>query len=84
MFKNNFNGSWITNFSMTHDAGNEAIQKDEADFASFGKLYIANDDLVNKFITDAPLNMVEYAEREKLISYFYGDNALGYTDLSVY
>lgn len=55
--------------------------------ASFGVLYVCNDNLVEKFRTGAPLNGLEHVEdKSKIFSeYFYGSaTPIGYTDLSVY
>ncbi|MBL7687657.1 MAG: hypothetical protein JNJ49_06450 [Bdellovibrionaceae bacterium] len=44
-----------------------------ADLVSFGRLYIANPDLVDRLKKDAPLNSPDP-------STFYGPDAKGYTD----
>ncbi|MNL85723.1 N-ethylmaleimide reductase [compost metagenome] len=45
----------------------------KADIVTFGKLFIANPDLVRRFKEDAPLNEPNKAT-------FYGGGAEGYTD----
>ena len=49
------------------------MSANEADLIAFGKLYIANPDLVERFKRGAPLN--EYDKDT-----FYGGGAKGYTD----
>ncbi|HYF44343.1 MAG TPA: alkene reductase, partial [Ramlibacter sp.] len=44
-----------------------------ADLVAFGRLYIANPDLVERLREDAPLNVPDRAT-------FYGGDARGYTD----
>jgi len=46
---------------------------DGADLVAFGKLYIANPDLVERLKADAPLNTPDKTT-------FYGGGAKGYTD----
>lgn len=62
VFKNKYNGTWITNHGFTQETGNDVIQKQQADLVSFGQLYVANDDLVNKFRTNEPLNKMQFAD----------------------
>ncbi len=50
-----------------------AIASGAADMVSFGQLYLANPDLVERFRTDAELNSPDPAT-------FYGGDEKGYTD----
>ena len=61
--------------------GNKAIASDNAQLVSFGKLYLANSDLVKRFRVNASLN-------EPNPRTFYGrgdteDATVGYTDYAV-
>ena len=51
----------------------EARRQNFADFISFGRLYIANLDLVERLRIGAPLNVPDRAT-------FFGGGAAGYTD----
>jgi N-ethylmaleimide reductase len=66
-------GAWLVNNGYTKDTANKAIESGYADAVAFGKPFIANPDLVERFKTDAPLN-----EPDK--NTFYGGGAKGYTD----
>lgn len=85
MFKRKFKNTYITNHGFTQESGNEAIQKGHADLVSFGQLYVANEDLAQKFRHSEPVNKMQYADGKQLMGYLYGDlGATGYTDTSVY
>lgn len=66
-------GNYMTNSEYNFETGNAAIQNDEADLISFGKLFISNPDLVERFAANAPLNEFDG-------STFYGGDEHGYTD----
>ena len=68
-----FNGPWMVNNGYTLEMAIEAISSGYADLVAFGKLYIANPDLVERFKTHAPLNEIDPTT-------FYGGGAKGYTD----
>lgn len=68
-----FRGVYIANGSYDKARANAAIAKGRADCVSFGTLYIANPDLVERFRRDAPLNQADP-------STFYGGGEHGYTD----
>jgi 2,4-dienoyl-CoA reductase-like NADH-dependent reductase (Old Yellow Enzyme family) len=51
-----FKGAYIINEGLTQDVAEAAIEKGEADAASFGRLFIANPDLVERFRRNVPLN----------------------------
>lgn len=68
-----WNGHYMTNSEYTFETGNAAIQNNDADLISFGKLLISNPDLVERFATNAPLNDFDS-------STFYGGDEHGYTD----
>lgn len=68
-----FNGPWMVNNGYTLKMAIEAIASGYADLVAFGKLYLANPDLTERFKTNAPLNEIDP-------NTFYGGDAKGYTD----
>ena len=52
----------------------DVVTSGRADLVSFGRLYIANPDLVERLSRDAPLNKLMDPKT------FYGGGAHGYTD----
>lgn len=78
VFRPVYQGTIITNGGYSKDSGNEVLAKQQAELVSFGRLYIANPDLVQRFKINAELN-------EPNPQTFYGrgddENAeVGYTD----
>ncbi|MEC9235070.1 MAG: alkene reductase, partial [Pseudomonadota bacterium] len=72
--KSAFGGLYIANEGFTKDSAETILENGTADAVAFGKLYIANPDLVERFKTDATLNVPD-------ANTFYGDSgAIGYTD----
>ena len=63
----------IANEGFTQESGEAAIARGDADGVAYGKLIIANPDLVERFRTGAPLN-------EWDMKTFYTHDAGGYTD----
>ncbi|MDX2254064.1 MAG: alkene reductase [Pseudanabaenaceae cyanobacterium bins.39] len=72
-FRPIFSGTIITAGGYTFESGNAAIASGNADLVAFGRLYIANPDLVERFAANAPLNKPDRHT-------FYGGNEKGYTD----
>ncbi|QDV07907.1 N-ethylmaleimide reductase [Planctomycetes bacterium Poly30] len=68
-----FSGPLMLNSGYTKERGNEAISKRDAELISFGRPYIANPDLVQRFAQDAELNEPDHDT-------FYGGGEEGYTD----
>ena len=68
-----FGGIYIANEGFTRETAQAARDAGAADAVAFGKLFLANPDLVNRFATNAPLNAWNAAT-------FYADGATGYTD----
>ncbi len=66
-------GAWIANNGYTKELAEQAVASGRADLVSFGKLFIANPDLVYRLKNDLPLNEPDRAT-------FYGGGANGYTD----
>ena len=65
-------GAWMVNNGYDKALAEQSMAHG-ADLIAFGKLYIANPDLVERLRTDAPLNTPDKAT-------FYGGGAKGYTD----
>lgn len=68
-----FSGPWIVNGGYNRERAAEAIASNYADLVAFGRLYIANPDLAERFKKNASLN-------EPDANTFYGGDAKGYTD----
>ena len=59
-FRPLFKGTLIANVKMDRDRGNRLIAEDLADLVAFGRPYIANPDLVQRFAENAPLAEVDW------------------------
>ena len=68
-----FSGAWMVNNGYTKESAIQTIASGDADLVAFGKLYIANPDLVHRFKRNQELNPVDPTT-------FYGGDAKGYTD----
>jgi 2,4-dienoyl-CoA reductase-like NADH-dependent reductase (Old Yellow Enzyme family) len=68
-----FGGVYIANEKFTFETAERTLESGEADAVAFGKLFIANPDLPERFALRAPLNEARPAE-------FYAGGAQGYTD----
>lgn len=68
-----FGGVYIANEGFTKESAAQALASGEADAVAFGKLFIANPDLPERFARNAPLN-VPAPET------FYAAGPQGYTD----
>jgi N-ethylmaleimide reductase len=80
IFRPLYQGNIITNGGYNKETGNSAIASGNAELVSYGRPYLANPDLVKRFVANAPLN-----EPEPRTFYGRGDteNAkVGYTDYS--
>jgi len=71
--RSRFRGAYIANNRYTFESGNAAIREGHADLVAFGRPYIANPDLVERFRLGAPLN-------EMRPETYTGEGASGYTD----
>jgi N-ethylmaleimide reductase len=71
--RNRFKGAYIANNGYDFNLANKVLSANEADLIAFGKLFIANPDLVERFKRGAPLNEPDKAT-------FYGGGPKGYTD----
>ena len=72
-FRPIFNGTLITAGGYTKETGNEVLASGDADLVAYGRLFIANPDLPQRFKTDANLN--DYDR-----STFYSQGKEGYID----
>ncbi len=68
-----FSGAYIANNGYDLALANKVLAANAADLIAFGKLFISNPDLVERFKRGAPLNAPDKAT-------FYGGGAKGYTD----
>lgn len=66
-------GAWIVNNGYDKALAEDAVASGRADMVAFGKLFIANPDLVERLRAGLPLNEPDKAT-------FYGGGAEGYTD----
>ncbi len=63
----------IANEQFTKESANRLLEEGTADAVAFGKAYIANPDLLERFRRDAPLNELD-------IQTMYGSGPKGYID----
>ncbi|WP_322044793.1 alkene reductase [Paraburkholderia sp. J67] len=68
-----FKGAFIANDGLTPESAERLIAEGEADAVSFGKLYIANPDLVERLQAQASFNPLNAGT-------IYGTDGVGYTD----
>jgi N-ethylmaleimide reductase len=73
LFRSVFDGALLSAAAYTPESAAEAIAKRHADAIAFGRLFIANPDLVERIREHKPLNPADRAT-------FYGGGAHGYTD----
>ena len=71
--RDHFDGYYMANNGYDKARGQQAITTGAADMVSFGKPFLANPDLVERFRTDAELNAADEQT-------FYGGDETGYTD----
>jgi len=71
--KQAFGGVYIANEGFTFETATETLALGEADAVAFGKLFIANPDLVERFATGAALNVPDPTT-------FYSRGRAGYAD----
>jgi N-ethylmaleimide reductase len=72
-FRPMFHGPLIANVNMTQERGNQLIEDGLADLVAFGRPYIANPDLVERFEANAPLAEIDW-------STVYASGPSGYSD----
>lgn len=65
--------AWMVNNGYNRELAIDAVEEGRADLVAFGKLFIANPDLVERMKNDTVLNAPDQGT-------FYGGGAKGYTD----
>ena len=73
LFRKAFHGKFISAGGYTKESGEAALEAGLADAIAFGRIYIANPDLAERFAQDAALNPYDRGS-------FYGGGEKGYTD----
>lgn len=73
IFRPIFKGTLITNGDYDHPKGDSILKSGDADLVSFGKLFLANPDLLKRFELNAKLNTPDPKT-------FYAPDEKGYTD----
>jgi N-ethylmaleimide reductase len=73
LFRSVFDGPLISAAAYTPDSATMAIEQNHADAIAFGRLFIANPDLVGRIKGNHPFNPADRAT-------FYGGGEHGYTD----
>lgn len=73
LFRKFFNGVFISAGGYNLDSAREAVESQTVDAVAFGRIFIANPDLPQRFQKNAPLNKYNRAT-------FYGGGVAGYTD----
>jgi N-ethylmaleimide reductase len=68
-----FKSTYMTNGGYDRNLAERVLERGDADLVSFGRLFLANPDLPERFSKDAPLN-------EPDPNTFYGGDEKGYTD----
>ena len=77
LFRPLFEGPLLSAAAYTPESAAEVIDKELADAVAFGRLFVANPDLVDRIKENRPLNTPDR-------STFYGGGAHGYTDYMRY
>lgn len=72
-FRPLYKGTIITATDYTRESGNKVIEAGNADLVAFGRAFISNPDLVERFTQNAPLTVPDRAT-------FYGGGPEGYID----
>ncbi|XP_055808747.1 12-oxophytodienoate reductase 1 [Solanum dulcamara] len=72
-----FKGTFIVAGGYDREDGNRAVVEDRADLVAYGRLFISNPDLPNRFKLNAPLNKYN---RE---TFYTSDPVVGYTDYPI-
>lgn len=73
IFRKSFNGTFISAGGYTYESAQAVLAGAKADAVAFGRIFIANPDLPERFKKNAPLNKYNRAT-------FYGGLEAGYTD----
>jgi N-ethylmaleimide reductase len=73
MFRAAYQGKFLTAGGYDQAMGEKVLEEGLADAVAYGRLYISNPDLAERFQKNAPLNPYNRAT-------FYGGQEAGYTD----
>jgi N-ethylmaleimide reductase len=73
MIRSQYHGKLIIAGGFDKDTAESWLRQGKADFIAFGRKFLANPDLPERFRLRAPLNADD-------VSTFYGGGAKGYTD----
>ncbi|MYM65729.1 alkene reductase [Pseudoduganella sp. FT55W] len=73
IIRSNYHGTLIANAGLTPDMAEQLLAGGRADMVAFGRLYVANPDLVARIAADGPYNTPDPFS-------FYGGTERGYTD----
>ena len=68
-----YKGTYMTNGGYGRDRAERVLERGDADLVSFGRLFLANPDLPERFKKDSPFNDPDETT-------FYGGDERGYTD----
>ena len=74
-FRAVYNGTLMGNCGYTQETAEKALSDDHADLIAFGRPFISNPDLVERFSTGKPLN-----PEPDPSTWFSSSTAEGYTD----
>ncbi|MCC9600751.1 alkene reductase [Stieleria sp. JC731] len=77
-FRKVFSGRLMGNVGYTKESGDQAIASGDADLIAFGRPYISNPDLVERFENDWPI------AKSADMSVWYSPGPHGYTDFPAY
>ncbi|MDP3445760.1 MAG: alkene reductase, partial [Ignavibacteria bacterium] len=73
VFRKIYPGTLITSAGFDFESAEQALLNNDADLVAFGKNFISNPDLVERYLKNAKLTPFD-------VSTFYGGGAEGYTD----
>ncbi|XP_062228356.1 12-oxophytodienoate reductase 1-like [Phragmites australis] len=73
-FRKAFNGTFIAAGAYDREEGNKVVADGYADLVAYGRLFLANPDLPNRFELGAPLNKYNRS------TFYTQDPVIGYTD----
>jgi N-ethylmaleimide reductase len=73
LFRSLYQGQFIPAGGYDQALGEKVLEDGLADAVAYGRIYIANPDLAERFLQNAPLNPYNRAT-------FYGGQEVGYTD----
>uniref|UniRef100_A0ACD5YNU8 Uncharacterized protein n=1 Tax=Avena sativa TaxID=4498 RepID=A0ACD5YNU8_AVESA len=73
-FRKAFRGTFIVNGGYDRDEGDKVVSEGYADLVSYGRLFLANPDLPERFMRNAGLNKYDRS------TFYTSDPAVGYTD----